>query len=377
MGGGMKVVLTKPLSLDVESEDRAPNVLHRILSLFNNVRSGSDLTLFRLPPLFNFPKSHIQCYGEAVYCGGSDLLSRCSRADSSLDRFTSVLAWSISTIRPVAFGVAPYNPILGETHHVSTGSLNVLLEQVSHHPPVSALHATDEKESLEIIWSQHAIPKFHGASVETDVRGKRQLKLLSRGETYEMNSPKLLIRFLPVPGVHWVGNVRIRCQESGLEAQLCLGATSFLGLRRNSRSIKGNIYETSTMKTLAEVNGQWDRIVKVKDINNGKETVIYNAKEVLSGLKTPIVKDLEGVWPSESAAVWSELSQAILSKDWDKAREAKKDVEENQRELSREKESRGEAWVPKHFTATYTKDGDWECSPIQSLVPPAPIVVPP
>lgn len=28
------------------------------------------------------------------------------------------------------FGVAPYNPILGETHHASRGNLNVLLEQV-------------------------------------------------------------------------------------------------------------------------------------------------------------------------------------------------------------------------------------------------------
>ena len=33
-------------------------------------------------------------------------------------------------MRPVIFGVAPYNPILGETHHVSRGNLNVLLEQV-------------------------------------------------------------------------------------------------------------------------------------------------------------------------------------------------------------------------------------------------------
>jgi hypothetical protein len=29
----------------------------------------------------------------------------------------------------------------------------------------------------------------------------------------------------------------------------------------------------------------------MKDINNGKVTVIYNAKEVISGLRAPIVKD--------------------------------------------------------------------------------------
>lgn len=47
-----------------------------------------------------------------------------------MDRLISVVAWSISTVRPLWFGVAPYNPTLGETHHVSKGNLNVLLEQV-------------------------------------------------------------------------------------------------------------------------------------------------------------------------------------------------------------------------------------------------------
>lgn len=35
------------------------------------------------------------------------------------------------------------------------------------------------------------------------------------------------------------------------------------------------------------------RTVKVKDISSGNVRVIYDAKEVISGLKTPIVKDAE------------------------------------------------------------------------------------
>lgn len=33
------------------------------------------------------------------------------------------------------------------------------------------------------------------------------------------------------------------------------------------------------------------RTVKMKDVSSGKETVIYNAKEAISGLKAPIVTD--------------------------------------------------------------------------------------
>lgn len=84
----------------------------------------------QLPPLFNIPKSHLQCYGESVYSVNKDMLSKCAHEETAVDRMIAVIGWSISTVRPLTFGVAPYNPVLGETHHVSRGSLNVLLEQV-------------------------------------------------------------------------------------------------------------------------------------------------------------------------------------------------------------------------------------------------------
>jgi hypothetical protein len=45
----MKVVLTKPLSLDgdAHADYKAPNFAQRFLSLFRNVRPGSDLTNFQ------------------------------------------------------------------------------------------------------------------------------------------------------------------------------------------------------------------------------------------------------------------------------------------------------------------------------------------
>ncbi|KAA8535778.1 hypothetical protein F0562_030788 [Nyssa sinensis] len=232
-----RAILTSPLSLEGESDVdyRVPNVLQCILSLLKTLRPGSDLTRFQLPPVFNIPKSQLQCYGESLCCINNDILGRCAKGENSLERFTSVVAWSISTLRPLMFGVAPYNPILGESHHISRGTLNVLLEQVSHHPPVSALHATDEKNRAEMIWCHYPVSKFNGTSVETEVHGKRQLKLLDKGESYVMNSPMLVMRFFPVSGVEWVGNVTIQCQETGLEAELCYKGNSFLGLSSKSK----------------------------------------------------------------------------------------------------------------------------------------------
>ncbi|GFP89202.1 oxysterol-binding protein-related protein 4c [Phtheirospermum japonicum] len=364
---GPKAVITAPLSLESEESDskyRAPNIIQRVLSLLTN-----------LPPQFNIPKSQLQCYGESVYCVGSDMLSKCADEETCLSRFVSVVAWSISTVRPLAFGVAPYNPILGETHHVSRGALNVLLEQVSHHPPVTALQATDEKDSIELLCCQSPVPRFYGTHIETEVAGKRQLKLLDKNETYTLNSPKLVIRFLPVPRVDWLGNVNVRCPESGLEAELSYRGNSFLPRPSVHRSIKGKIFLSSTSQTIYEIDGHWDRTVTAKDVSTGKTTIVYNAKEALSGLKTPFVKDPEAILESESTVVWGEVTRAILQKSWDKAREAKTCIEEWQREIGRERKSKDDVFAPKYFTLSHTKENGWDCLPINKLVPKAPILV--
>lgn len=390
IAGDKEAVLSVPLSLDDEEDSnnkeyRAPNLVKRILSLFTNIRPGSDLTRLQLPPLFNIPKSQLQCYGELVYSNNNELLRKCATGideiNSALERFLCVVAWSISAVRPLAFGVTPFNPILGETHHVSNANLNVLLEQVSHHPPVSALHATDQTQNIETIWCHYVIPTFHGTYIEGKVHGSKVLKLLNNSETYVMNSPNLVMRIFPVPGVECLGNVIIRCQETGLEAELKYKGSAFFGRRSSShRAIEGRIYRSSSMKTLYEISGHWDKTVTAKDPTNGKLRIIYNAKEAIAGLKTPIVKNSKGLWASESTVVWGEVNKGIMSKNWDKAREAKSLIEEKERKLVKLRASSSDSsstWVPKHFTLSYSKETGWDCSPIQRWVPPAPIVVPP
>ncbi|XP_076892654.1 oxysterol-binding protein-related protein 4C-like [Bidens hawaiensis] len=377
----LTAVLTSPLSLDSDAGNdyTAPNLLQRVFSLLKNVRPGSDLTRFSLPAIFNIPKSQLQCYGESVYCVNNDILTKCANGETPLERFTSVVAWSISTVRPLMFGVAPYNPVLGETHHVSRGNQNVLLEQVSHHPPVSALYATNEKDNIEITMCQYAIPKFQGTCIETRVLGKRELKLVNKGETYVMNSPNLVIKFLPVPDVEWLGNVTIKCQETGLEAHLCYKGSSFLGRKGNYRSIRGKVVSLLNMKTAYEINGHWDRTVAIKDVRDGKTTVIYKANDVITSLKTPVVNDPKGLCASESAVIWGKVNEGILTKKWDKATDVKIAIEENERQLARQRKLKGENWVPKHFVLSGSKengDSDWGVKPKNLKLPPAPIIVP-
>ncbi|KAJ6296438.1 hypothetical protein OIU78_024315 [Salix suchowensis] len=135
----IQVVLTKPLSVDgdVTADYKAPNLVQRMLSLIREctARIGSH-----------------KLQGNSA----STSIQHSKSPSSNVMRGAYPLHGLPLLVLPLTI------PILGETHHVSRGSLNVLLEQVSHHPPVSALHATDEKENIELIWCQHPVPKFYG-----------------------------------------------------------------------------------------------------------------------------------------------------------------------------------------------------------------------
>lgn len=129
-------ILTEPCQLEKKSSGKelkrqGSGIISSLVDLFKGFIPGSELTKFQVPPQFNLPKSQLQVYGEAVYCCSRNLLGMCADGATPLERFLAVLRWHLSTTRPAPFAKAPYNPILGETHHVSVGDLNVLCEQVS------------------------------------------------------------------------------------------------------------------------------------------------------------------------------------------------------------------------------------------------------
>lgn len=101
-----------------------------VLQLLKGFRPGSDVTKLQLPPQFNLPKSQLQVYGEAVYCCAQDYLGLCAEGATPVERLLAVVTFHLCTTRPAPFLKAPYNPVIGETHHVSVGELNVLCEQV-------------------------------------------------------------------------------------------------------------------------------------------------------------------------------------------------------------------------------------------------------
>jgi oxysterol-binding protein-related protein 9/10/11 len=56
--------------------------------------------------------------------------------------------------------------------------------------------------------------------------------------------------------------------------------------------------------------------------------------------------------PNESLRLWDRVTQAILAKQYSKATSIKQELEEEQRELARERVKTGATWTPVYFEPT-------------------------
>lgn len=150
--------LTDPIRLerrnssqDIKKKNTGVGIVSTLLDLLKGFRVGSDVTKLQLPPQFNLPKSQLQVYGEAVYCCAQDYLGMCADGATPVERLLAVVRFHLSTTRPAPFLKAPYNPILGEVHHVSVGELNVICEQVSLPTSLQILVANSYGKRLLLI----------------------------------------------------------------------------------------------------------------------------------------------------------------------------------------------------------------------------------
>ncbi|XP_037071660.1 oxysterol-binding protein-related protein 10-like [Pollicipes pollicipes] len=145
-----------------------------------------------------------------------DSFVRIAQADSAAERMCRVLEWYVTSLcAGCPRASKPYNPVLGEVFTCSwpldggRTRLRFLAEQVSHHPPVSAICATVGCRAQYV------------NSATVTLTGEAALHLVHRAETYTFNYPAVALRSLL--NERWVelgGQVKIACQQTGYSASV-------------------------------------------------------------------------------------------------------------------------------------------------------------
>jgi len=207
--------------------------------LLADLRKGADLTSMVIPAQFVRPQSVLERLGFLMQHGR--YLEGIVAPDlGPVERLKAVIAFHVSgLVREVFDGKKPYNPILGETcawawkhGDERAGVTRMVCEQVSHHPPISAMHIHNETLGLTMQGAAQIDAKFTGNSVLVPFKGERLLTIHALGEEYRLTYPSLQYRgvMLGPKGAEWIGKIEIRCAKTKLDAVLNFKPMGWLGM---------------------------------------------------------------------------------------------------------------------------------------------------
>lgn len=121
-----------------------------VRSVGSNVFSAQNIVNVSLPVYIFEPRSFLQRITDNwVYL--PSLLPKAAATNDPVERMLNVVAFGISGLTATCVAKKPFNPILGETYQARypEAGCDVFMEQVSHHPPVSAFLVTGDKFKLQ------------------------------------------------------------------------------------------------------------------------------------------------------------------------------------------------------------------------------------
>ncbi|KAL5478891.1 KES1 [Sanghuangporus weigelae] len=319
-----------------------------------------DLYSLTAPPFILSPISLTEF--PAYWCERPDLFAEIAGGRTEEDRALRVLKWFISTLKgqyttrneKLGSEKKPLNPVLGELFYGhwpdrgGRGRTELIVEQVSHHPPITAYYISNKTKGLELQGHNAQKTAFSKASIIVKQIGHAILTLnLPNGagkETYLVTFPRLVIAGLLIasPYIELTETSYIASSTGYLSTIEYSGKGYFSG---KAHTFKATVTKPSVNPSLPlyVFEGQWDTISR--DAKTGEEfTNVTTPKEEVAVAPVEQQKD-----EFESRRLWKKVADGIRSGDFDTASREKTKIENEQRQRRREEQARGEKWPLRHF----------------------------
>nr|POF18223.1 oxysterol-binding protein like c2f12.05c [Quercus suber] len=362
--------LRKRLTLDA---DNRPKV-----GLWGILKSmiGKDMTKMTLPVSFNEPTSLLYRVVEDMEY--TDLLNIAADRMDSTERLVYVAGFAASEYASTIGRVAkPFNPLLGETYEYVRPDLGYrfFIEQVSHHPPVGAAFA--ESPNWDYYGESAVKSKFYGKSFEFNPLGTWFLHLRpTAGGPQELYTWKKVTSSVVGiitgnPVVDNYGPMEIKNWTTG---EVCYLDFKPKGWKASSAFHVTGRVEDAEGRTRWSMGGRWnDKIyarltpgyeAAVEAPTGGEKAdtnqafLVWEAHKRPTGIPfniTPFVVTLNDPAPSllpflpPTDSRLRPDQRAMEEGEYDFAAVEKNRVEEAQRARRKEREAKGEEFVPKWF----------------------------
>jgi len=315
---------------------------------------SGDLSSLTAPPFILSPVSLTEF--PAYWCERPEDFADVSKGKTPEERSIAVLKWFISTLKSqytsrnesMGSEKKPLNPVLGELFYGhwpdkdGRGQTNLVVEQVSHHPPITAYWIENAKMGVKLQGHNAQKTSFSSGSIIVKQVGHAVLTIkLPDGseEEYLITLPKLRIDgiWYGAPYIELVETSYIQSSTGFLSTIEYKGKGYFTGKAHSYKavlSIGGNAKET--------FEGQWDTVSKntktgktFHDVNSAKEEVT--------------VRPLDQQEEFESRRLWKDVAKGIREGDYETASREKSRIENDQRQRRKDEAAAGTKWPLKHF----------------------------
>ena len=347
---------------NTQSEELEGENKSLVWTLLKQVKPGMDLSKVVLPTFILEPRSFLDKLSDYYY--HADLLAKAGSESNAFSRIKIITKWYLSGFYKKPKGPKkPYNPVLGEIfrckwEHPDGTSSYYIAEQVSHHPPISAIAVINRQAGFTVHGSILARSKFYGNSLSAILDGNITVTLLNLGEEYVVTLPYAHCKGILYGKMNseFGGKIKIKCEKTGYTTEVEFKLKSFFGGTMNELS--GRIL--LGQRVLGTLSGHWDEEVHLTDLNKGSVENFWSVtKEIkVSRLQRYTVEPAQQM-KFESANLWKRVSEAIRNKDQVAATVEKTILEEEQRKSAKQRKMNGEVWIPKYFEYNFDKD-EWE-----------------
>lgn len=275
-----------------------------------------------------------------------------------------VLRWFLTSLRSQLYingapGVSikkPLNAFLGELFFASwtdeehKATTHLVAEQVSHHPPITAMHIADREHGIRTDGYARVEMTFNGA-VNIRQVGHATVHIDRYNEDHLVPLPDVKVRgflggcmYPEITGTYHI------ISSAGFLTEIYFSGEGMIRGKRNS--FQARIYrreDTKRRHPLFEVSGIWSEGWTVKDSQTGDVLEVY---EVEAPENAPVPMNIAPVneqdeW--ESRRAWAAVLEGMAAGDMRMVLAEKTKIEQAQRQLRAREAAEGRQWEPLLF----------------------------
>ncbi|RKO96511.1 hypothetical protein CXG81DRAFT_4641, partial [Caulochytrium protostelioides] len=331
-----------------------------LLGLVAQLRKGMDLSKVTLPTFVLEPRSMTERITDFLSFPG--LICGTAQKTDPTERFLDVLRYYLAGFYVRPKGVKkPYNPVLGEIfrcrYQLADGSNSYFIsEQVSHHPPMTAYYLATPRHDVYINGMIIPRSKFLGNSVATLMGGYNRVAFphTHPGEEYLVGLPNIYGRGILFGTMYMeLGDTTVmKCAQTDLMCDLEFQTKGFFSGTTNG--LKGKVKRISTGEVLYTLSGKWTERIEITVVSKGLPGATPGVTmPFFDPSMSPVVEKRVAPEPEqeefESRRLWSQVTKGILARDLDVATAEKALIEDNQRELVRQRAAKHVVWTPRFF----------------------------